>query len=244
MKSSIIIVAAMLACCAAFGAVGFYVPAGAGTNDGNSSLAGPFDTSSSSRLQQVYGHGAFPTIAPDSAFLIRQITFRGDERALPIFGSAHFPSVEVHLSTTSLNPDGISVVFNENIGADEKTVLGPGPVDLAWSAGRFATFITLDRPFFYNPVAGNLLLDIRNYGPSTFAPLDAYDLPGDSLSITIGRADATTGFSAVTRGLATFFTLDIVPIPEPSTTALLLLSGALALGWKCRRSLRSSSTQG
>jgi len=43
-------------------------------------------------------------------------------------------------------------------------------------------------------------------------------------------ADRPTGGLA-THGLATLFWVDIVPIPEPSTTALLLLC-ALALGWK------------
>lgn len=225
----------------ALGAIG--IPVGGGPV-GDSSLAGPFDTSSSSRVQQVYDRGAFPSgIPPNSGFLIHTIYFRADENARPGFGNANFTDVEVRLSTTSREPDGLSTLFSENIGADETTVFGRGALSLNWSGASFVTGIQFDRPFLYNPAAGNLLLDMRNYGPTDFPELDAFDIAGDAISIAIGRADSLSGFATSTRALATLFWVDIVPIPEPSTTALLLL-GLLALGWKWRRAKRSLTMRG
>jgi hypothetical protein len=74
-----------------------------------------------------------------------------------------------------------------------------------------------------------------------FGVLDAFDVVGDPLSIVIGRANGLMGTTS-SRGLVTIFTVDIVPIPEPSTTALLFL-GLLALGWKRHRSRKPSPTQ-
>lgn len=166
------------------------------------------------------------------------IYFRVDENALA-FGSARFSDVEFRLSTSSRQPDGLSALFSENIGADETTVFGRGALTLDWSRGQFTTGIQFDRPFLYNPAAGNLLLDMRNYGSGDIPSLDAFDVLGDAISIvgTERGADSQTG-GLSTRGLATLFWVDIVPIPEPSTTALLLLS-LIALGWNWRRAKKS-----
>ena len=170
--------------------------------------------------------------------------FRTDERSLPIFGNASFSDVEFRFSTTSRQPDGLSTLFSENIGPDETTVFGRGPLNLNWSQGSFVTGIPLNQPFLYNPAAGNLLLDMRNYGSGDIPSLDAFAVLGDSVSsVSTGfGADRPTGGLA-THGLATLFWVDVVPIPEPSTTALLLL-GLIGLSWKSRRSFKSTSTQG
>jgi hypothetical protein len=111
---------------------------------------------------------------------------------------------------------------------------------LNWSRSSFVTGISFDRPFLYNPAAGNLLLDMRNYGSGDIPSLDAFDLVGDPVSTVstgLGADRPTGGIS--TRGLATLFWVDIVPIPEPSATALLLL-GLIALGWKLLKVGRAS----
>jgi len=217
-----------------FGAVGIQIPFG---QSGNSSLGAPFATSTSSRLQQVYRNGAFPGIPPTSAFLIQGIYFRVDENAT--FFDEMLSSVQVNLSTTSRGPDGLSSIFSENIGSDETMVFGPGPLHLSGFAFNFSTGLMFDQPFLYNPNAGNLLLDIRNFNPSDASPLDAFAVLGDSVSIVAGRANETSGLT-FTSGLATMFWVDIVPVPEPSTITLLFL-GALAFGWKLRRLFKAST---
>jgi hypothetical protein len=172
--------------------------------------------------------------------LIEGIYFRVDENAGPF--AETFPRVQVDLSTTSRGPDGLSPVFSENIGPDEATVYGPGPLYLSGSFAIPPGFM-FERPFLYDPTAGNLLLDIRNFGPGNASELDAFDTVGDSVSIVLGRADATSAFASSSRGLATEFWVEIVPIPEPSTAALLLM-GLLAVGWKLRHVHRRSSTTG
>jgi hypothetical protein len=197
---------------------------------GNSSLAAPFLTSTSSRLQQVYGRDGFPPIQPTSGFLIEGIYFRVDESSSRGFDEI-FPSVQVNLSTTSRGPDGLSTLFSENIGLDETTSFGPGPLHLSGFQPGFTVGFMFDRPYFYNPAAGNLLLDVRNYGPGNASILDAFASFGDSVSI-VGNENVNSPIGDIfTHGLATEFWVDIVPIPEPSTSVLLLF-GLLALGWK------------
>jgi hypothetical protein len=178
----------------------------------------------------------------DSAFLISGLYFRADERALPSPGSLFFSDLEFRLSTTMRMPDGLSTLFSENIGPDETTVFGRGSITLNWSQGAFVTHFPFERPFLYSPAAGNLLLDMRNYGAGGFPPLDAFAVEGDSVS-TVGTgsgADRPMG-SITTFGLATLFWVDIVPIPEPGTTTLLLL-GLFAAGWKLLKAGRTSSS--
>jgi hypothetical protein len=218
------------------GAHGIFVPPD--PSPGNTSL-GLF--SASARVQTVYGRDGFPPILSDSAFLISGLYFRADERALPSSGSAFLSGLDVRLSTTSRLPDGLSAVFSENIGPDETAVIGPGPLNVNWSQGSFVTHIPFDRPYLYNPAAGSLLLDIRNFNGVIFPSLDAHALVGDSVSsVSTGAgANSQTG-GILTHGYATLFWVDIVPIPEPGTTTLLLLS-LLACSWQVRHLHKSSS---
>lgn len=219
------------------GAVGIPVPGG---GPGNVSLG---FLNPSSHLQQVYAREGFPFgIPPDTGVLISGLYFRADERALPSSGSASFSDVEFRLSTTSRQPDGLSTLFSENIGPDETTVFGRGPITLNWSQGSFITHIPFAHPFLYNPATGNLLLDVRNYGTGDMPSFDAYGVLGDSVSVVGNEQIGSPVGELFTFGLATLFWADFVPIPEPSTTALLFLGG-LTLIWKFRRRCKSSTTQ-
>lgn len=226
----------------AHGAFGYVVPADPGP--GNSSLAGPFNPSPSSRLQQVYGHGGdgFGPISTNYGYLIEGVYFRLDESAGPF--NETFPSVQVDLSTTSRSPDGLSTLFSENIGADQTTVFGPGPLHLSGTLSGFTVGFMFERSFLYDPAAGNLLLDIRNFGPGNASPLDAFAVVGDSVSTVSNGLDVNAPAGGLaTHGLATMFWVDIVPVPEPSAFALLLV-GLLGLSWRLHRVHRSSLTSG
>jgi len=237
MKTFVFLATMTLFCWQTRGAVGVFLPAEGVNNEGNVSLGAPFDTDFSSRLQQVY---EFSRLAPGSAYLISGIYFRIDVNGR-VFDEI-LPSVQVNLSTTDRGPDGLSAMFSDNIGADETIVHGLGPLHLSGLQPGFAVGITFDQPYLYNPAAGNLLLDIRNFGPAHTSILDAFAVLGDSVSI-VGNENVNSPLGAtLTHGLATEFWVDIVPVPEPGTITLLLL-GALALAWKLRRPLKSLSTQ-
>jgi len=140
-------------------------------------------------------------------------------------------------------PDGLSSVFSQNVGPNDTVVLGPTAVSLLSNGGggitSFDVNFSFTTPFFYNPANGNLLLDIRIYQgfgqigpPQGVAILDAFSVVGDSVSsvYAFGGTLPTSGQTS-TLGLATAFR--IIPVPEPSTIALLAVGiGVLGLCWR------------
>src|SRR5207302_4277861 len=81
----------------------------------------------------------------------------------------------------------------------------------------------LTNAFWYNPSAGNLLLDVRIYGGDPTHPaaygLDAQDVMGDSVSRIWSRsADASTATNVETLGVVTEFQFDPVPSLTNSLT--------------------------
>jgi hypothetical protein len=183
------------------------------------------------RYQQVFAAGELTDCVPSMP--IAQILFRLDGRLGRPF-SASYPHVTICLSTTGASPDGLSQVFAENIGLDEMIVY-EGPLFLSSMAGGphfgprdFDIVIELQRPFAYDPSAGNLLLDIRRLGSSAdFVFFDGTARLGDAVSrVYSDPRDANGAFApagfADTFGLATRF----VASPEPPAWLLLIVGGA------------------
>jgi hypothetical protein len=84
----------------------------------------------------------------------------------------------------------LSATFANNVGADD-TVVFSGPLSLSSaftgpSAGPkdFDIVITLQTPFLYDPSAGNLLLDVRNFSGGTTIQFDAEASDSDPVSRT------------------------------------------------------------
>jgi hypothetical protein len=133
------------------------------------------------------------------------------------------------------------------VGGDDQVVFAPGPLSLS-SADTgpvsgpkdFDIVINLTTPFLYNPVAGNLLLDVRNFGGGRTTQFDAELTTGDSISRVYtndGNGVSDSSGNPDTSGLVTEF--QFAPgtsvVPEPNSLALLATGGLPLLGFLRRR---------
>jgi len=188
----------------------------AGT-DGPTATTDPFNfhpvaSATSSRYQQVYRNSAFTSIGEEGRWITglhwgADLVFgRGD-------WGAYLPSTEISLSVTSLEPDHLSTNFAENVGFNRIVVFERGPLLLDSGGRGSAVEVKFQNPFFYNPPAGNLLLEIKNYEPTccfgipqlSMGPLDAYNVAGDEISrVYTYDVNAARGFTD-TLGLTTYF---------------------------------------
>lgn len=214
------------------------VPNFLAASEGNQNSSFPFNIGDfgliSQRYQQIYASSQFP-FGGD----ILQIMFRPDARTGAAF-SGTLPNVQIALSTTSTVPDALSTTFANNVGPDNRIVYS-GPLSLfstfagpANGPKGFDIVVDLMTPFSYNPLSGNLLLDVRNLSDGTTIPFDAQAVLGDSVSRVFSTGAATAMGTADTLGLVTKFNI----IPEPGTLAASLcgLGVFLCRGWlKCKR---------
>ena len=148
------------------------------------------------RLQSVYGAIHFP---PDIGLLITELRFRPD-RAAGFAFSTTVASIQVNLSTTTKDPDELSSTFASNVGSDDTVVFSgslslssqfTGPVN---GPKDFDMVIPLTTPFLYNPAAGNLLVEFRNFSGSTEAsPLSGQAVLGDAASRLGGGTTSLQG---------------------------------------------------
>lgn len=200
---------------------------------GNTAFFGPLQTAI--RYQQVYAASDFGLVSAGA--YITQIAFHYEPQTA-FFGGATASNVLVKLSTTQKTVDGLASTFSENVGLDEMVVYGVGPVVMPpGDRPGFDVYINLTTHFLYNPQAGNLLLEIQNFGgfgPPVADPvfLDGHNDISDSVSrLAASNPNGLTG-SPGSGGLRTQFTF--VPIPEPSTTALSGGASVILLAYRFR----------
>ena len=209
---------------------------------GNTEVYQPFALSRtqtpSMRYQQVFANPRFLQAAPEG-MLITAISF----------GSGHSftsqqPLFQIDVSTTPRVPDGLSTVFSENIGMDNKTVFGPKGIYWEHYSVGYSLTVPLDQPFAYYPALGNLLLDVRNFqaeqicspaGGTCANAFDAQFTMGDAVSrVFAPSVDALVATDVSTSGLGAVFTF--TPIPEPGTISLWLVGfGAFAILCRTKR---------
>jgi len=176
----------------------------------------PLDTGGPQRFQQVYSSSLFSDFT--QGILIDEIDFRGDAFVGHGFIST-VSNIEIHLSTTSKAPDGLSPVFDDNVGMDDRIVVGRDPFLLRGAGGGrvvgpWSVYFYLDpNPFFYDPSRGNLLLDIKVFSGASTAPFDAVDITGDSVSSVFAYDRTLPSIGQPSSlGLATRFVFQ--PVPE------------------------------
>ena len=204
-------------------------------NIGVVEVFGPFSqfstppTITSMRYQEVYASDQFSGINQGGGF-ITGVGYRIISGGWPLQPGGVIPKLQIDLSTTSKGPDGLSTVFAENVGADNRIVVGPKPVYIGQNTPGDPTglgvFIRFDNPFFYDPAQGNLLMDVRNIEAPGFVnsagAFAGIEKMGDSISSVVGSdVSATTGFRG-TLGMTTAFVVE--PIPEPSTLMLMVVA--------------------
>ena len=179
---------------------------------GNSGNSYPFNIGASNmRYQQVYAASQFGAVPAGGAFLTA-LSFRVDAGWTAF--AATLPGILINLSTTAKAPDGLDVTFANNVGLNDTLVYsGALPLSSAASGSpaAFDILIPLTTPFWYNPAAGNLLLDVRNSGGGSSSQFDAVSTANDSVSRVYGGVDSSSG-GTDTLGLVTEFTLAVSTI--------------------------------
>ena len=204
----------------------------------------------SQRYQQAYDASLFSGYT--APLTISRIAFRPDIE----YGSAFTTTlldIQINMSTTPLALGSLTGVFANNLGSDDMVVVNRGTLTLssgftgpAGGPMDFDIFIDLDTPFTYDPTAGNLLMDVRNYlgqaDPSIFPVFDAEFSPEIWRAWTTNpdvdgvNSPSTSYFGAM--GLVTQFTFtqseDALVIPAPPAVFLGLL-GAVVVTWAHKR---------
>lgn len=210
------------------------VPNNLSTTQGDTGNLFPLFSTKPIRYQQVFTKTQFSRFAAGGE-MINSIAFRAHTPGIPF--SASVPQLQVRLSTTSKNDDGLSPTFADNIGPDDAQVFsGPLAVSVnnsssASAVNTFDIVIRFTTPFLYNPANGNLLVEIRNLQGGIEVPpldqeMDASNASGDSVSRVFNYGDASaaaagqSGLAAEndTVGLVTQFGTVANAAPSPSPT--------------------------
>lgn len=188
------------------------------TFDQVAGLQAPFLIPSSAfpsvRYQQIYGASDFTRLG--SPVQISDLSFARVPGSPGI--DVNLQSIEVRLSTTTSPVDHPSSTFAQNVGADEKVVFSGALHFFENGASTlYNIHLPLTTPFVYNPSAGNLLMEVRNFAPISSGN---YSLAGklefgDTVALVFaGSATSATGnFSPA--GMFTSFT--VAAVPEPSS---------------------------
>jgi hypothetical protein len=199
------------------------------SSEGNTGTLYPYSFGYT-RFQQAYASSAFGSPIGPGGFLIQGMIFRIDS-SLGFGDNGYVTNLQVRMSTTTFAPGGLSPVFAQNVGPSEQIVFGPATQYFA--GDRFnqepqswvlSMGIVFSQPYLYRPSEGNLLMDIRVNGGSTFGTyLDASDLAGGPVGSVRGNIGDASGLSSGV-GLVTEFYGTLVP--EPSAWALLVLGAS------------------
>ena len=213
------------------------VPGGLADTEGNGRLILPdYDIA---REQVLYSATDFASL-PESHRWVTGLAIRVDA-SMGFAFTATSPHIEVRLSTTSV--DSLSATFDDNIGTGQALVYS-GPFSVINTGSEppggpfpFQAPIALDTPFYYDPAAGNLLVEYKYDGLVVSPHVDIYNdvqFYGDSVNRLIASTTDQTTAEFVTDGIVV---LQVTFVPEPSTIALAAfgLIGLAAWGWRRKR---------
>lgn len=184
----------------------------------------PF-TCASSPYQQIYDASGFGS----SAMTIYGIGFRAaQDFSNSSFGPTNF-NMTIDASHTSVNPNAISGSFAANVTGPTQNVFSGNTVLSSSGGTAYDIVINFLNPYFYDPTAGNLLLEFNVISGSAGVQFDFGSSP------LLGRAwSGPNGQNDPGTGLATNFITSAAPVPEPETYAM-MMAGLGMLGFMARR---------
>jgi hypothetical protein len=149
------------------------------------------------RSQRMFGPSHFPQ---GIALVITELRFRPD-RFYGFAFTSTVPNIQFNLSTSTRDPNAlVDATYANNVG-DDDTVVFSGAITLssrftgpANGPKDFDIVIPLTTPFIYNPEAGSLLVDIRNFsGGVSVSPLSGTGVSTDSATRVGGSLAGASG---------------------------------------------------
>jgi hypothetical protein len=149
-------------------------------------------------------------------------------------GELRTGTFEFYLSTTTASVDGLSNAYDNNRGVDNVRW-----GTFALGGGAPGTLDFVGSPFYYDPSAGNLLLDIRvtdGWGGSTMFRANNGDA-GGMFSRAHDFGAGTSGYGLQTEFVTSNDDVDqlVAVVPEPATTALVALGLVAMVAMGSRR---------
>jgi hypothetical protein len=177
---------------------------------------GPF------RFQQVFAVSQFASLPPGQRTSV-SFAMRPDANVTAPVSFTLSDSV-IRMSTTNRNPGELSILFSDNVGADEVVVFQGGlsisTANIGPTSGpkNFDLVFQLQKPYTYDPTKGNLIFDVVTAGTaSTISQTtDFVAEPGplfeEIVAFTAGANQATGRFG----GNVIRFTF----VPEPCCAGL------------------------
>lgn len=192
----------------------------------NTSVCFPFSCNEgatsgmSIHYQQVFSSGLFPT----AAISINSISFGVDDFTSIFFGTGGTVlngNYQIAFSTTNAVVGGLTANLAANQGLDLSVFYNSGGISGFTAAPGSPLFIS-GQSFVYNPLAGNLLIDIIVTNQAYLSSLDAgsfdgSDLSGDFVPINTSSVFQIGTNAAVTGAFGLVTTFDFSAASAPSS---------------------------
>ena len=170
----------------------------------------PFGCAYNSEYQQVYNSSQF-----NGPITITNLEFFNTQIKSGATGM-NTGNWAISLSTTSADWNTLSTTYSNNLGSNN-TLVFSGDLSQPWVFGGILA-INLSTPFTYNPLNGNLLMDVVATNNSNSGDGIWFDTNGGNSYM--GRL-AEGGEIESGYGLVTEFSTGTTPVPEPATMLLL-----------------------